>query len=506
MTRLDFLFLNLSSYKIIVIFGAYLAGVLCMHLNILYGLVLFILGGLVILFWGKRANFILILLVFLIFGLYRLYFEARLPSGEVSNYIDNEVKIQFQIIEVGDGKYIAKCKQLAISNDQENIKDDNAEVLMDSEQGIEHEFEDNKHVLCSGKFLIKSYDDYEYADLVTAEGRIIEINEKSRNYYYFLKVHSELQIDYALGITKSSIFPMSQINKLRIIVLERIRELYPYPESELSAGLIIGKAGNINKEFMDKMNLAGVSHIVVVSGFNISVLILTISALLISFNKKQRFILITISLVIFSLLAGMEMPVVRAGIMGITPLIIAFRGRRVDSLINLLLSAFVILLISPFALFQASFQLSFMATLGVIVLSPFIKDLIKFLGETMSATVATTLSAFIMVIPIIMTSFKTLNLTGLISNIIVLELIPLAYFSSLISLIFPLSFKSVNLFYYISDVLLKFIINASYYFSKFDSLVFDIEIKGYFVLGLYLIVITVLFERYYQNYKRNTKE
>jgi competence protein ComEC len=202
----------------------------------------------------------------------------------------------------------------------------------------------------------------------------------------------------------------------------------------------------------------------------------------------------------------MEMPVVLAGIMGITPLIIAFRGRRVDSLINLLLSAFIILIISPFALFQASFQLSFMATLGVIVLSPFIKDLIKFLGETMSVTVATTLSAFIMVIPIIMASFKTLNLTGLISNIIVLELIPLAYFSSLISLIFPLSLKSVNLFYYISDVVLKFIINASYYFSKFDSLVFDIEIKGHFVLGLYLIVMTVLFERYYQSYKRNTKE
>jgi len=225
-----------------------------------------------------------------------------------------------------------------------------------------------------------------------------------------------------------------------------------------------------NKNFIDKSTIsdfkeAGVLHVLAASGLHVGI-IASIPLLLLSLLRLNKNIIISITLVIlFAYLYLTDIPVslLRACIMfGIYAVQrIFYLDKNIFN--TLFLTAIVILLLYPYEIFNAGFQLSFGATLGILLFYNFYKKSFSYINNIVASPLALTLSAQVIVIPVIAVHMKELNLAGIISNIIVVPLIAaglvtsiaasfLAYFSTAASglagymtnLIFDLSRYIVN--------------------------------------------------------------
>ena len=222
-------------------------------------------------------------------------------------------------------------------------------------------------------------------------------------------------------------------------VLERIREKMvgvferhlPAKEAALVAGIVLGDKKGISGDFYEQMVNSGTVHIAVASGFNLMILSGSLMSWLFWVVKRSWATVVGIGVAgIYTLMAGAEPPVARALVMVSLLLIGAVLGRRQSATWALLLTALVMLMFDVSLINSASFQLSIMASVGLMWLEPLIMkyfetkessviQLFSRLGVTTSvATMLTTM-------PIIWWHFGRVGLMGIISNVLVLPLVPM---------------------------------------------------------------------------------
>ncbi len=222
-----------------------------------------------------------------------------------------------------------------------------------------------------------------------------------------------------------------KITALREKMVDRYRRCLPPRESALTAGIVLGYQEDIEREFYDQMVKSGTIHIAVASGYNVMLVGETVLSLAFFFWRRKRATIVAIAVMIFyAFLAGGEPPVIRAVIMAMAVLGSACLGRRVLSLWILLLTGAVMVLFQPEIVGQVSFQLSMMASLGLMGVEPWLRRLLAgeherlagWLGET---GVLSTLSTMGATLPIIWWHFGRMSLIGIVSNILILPLIPL---------------------------------------------------------------------------------
>ena len=144
--------------------------------------------------------------------------------------------------------------------------------------------------------------------------------------------------------------------------------------------------------------------------------------------RRVIFWIIGICLILFTLIAGAGASVVRAAIMG-GLLILAKREGRLYSIANaIVLAGAVMLFFNPYLLrYDAGFQLSFLATFGLVYLAPYLEKRFTRLPEFLSirSNSAATLSAQIMTLPIILFDFGRLSLIAPLANVLILPVVPL---------------------------------------------------------------------------------
>ena len=224
-----------------------------------------------------------------------------------------------------------------------------------------------------------------------------------------------------------------------------VNRVIPQPEAALANGLLLGGSGRLTDEWKDKFAQTGMSHIVAVSGFNVTsianyLMILGIAA---GFSRKRSFWLALAGIVLFVLLIGWPASAVRAGLMS-GFLLWAIKNGRLGNAVNAILSAaFLMLLFNPLLLrWDIGFQLSFLAALGLVLWAPFWEKhfVKKFRAFGLSEIFFLTLSAQIFVWPIIFINFHNLSLVSFVANLLVLGVLPLTmslvFFTALGSLIF----------------------------------------------------------------------
>jgi competence protein ComEC len=174
----------------------------------------------------------------------------------------------------------------------------------------------------------------------------------------------------------------THLEKFRMNLKKLIRDNSLSPDGEIIQAMILGDQKEIPKDVMEKFNKTGTSHIIAISGFNIGI-IAVISMILIRLIMKSssylllRFnmnivstVIAIVPVVIYTFIAGMGMSVVRATIMAVTFMIAIILGKERDLYNTLALAAFIILVITPHALFDISFQLSFMAVWSILFITP----------------------------------------------------------------------------------------------------------------------------------------
>ncbi|MDO8183557.1 MAG: ComEC/Rec2 family competence protein [bacterium] len=234
----------------------------------------------------------------------------------------------------------------------------------------------------------------------------------------------------------------------------RLEKLLPEPESSLLAGLVVGEKQALGKEWNDRFRTVGLSHIVVLSGYNLSIVakyILIIAGLFLS--KNLSLLAGAGGIVAFAIMVGGGATVLRASVMALIALLARATGRLYQATIALIMAGVLMLLWNPQVLvYDLGFQLSFLATLGVIhgpvLLAPYFSKLTDRWG--VKDILLTTLSAQIIVLPWILYTTGNLSLVALPANLLVLPVIPATMlFGFLTTFISPLAFIAHLLLAYI---------------------------------------------------------
>lgn len=221
------------------------------------------------------------------------------------------------------------------------------------------------------------------------------------------------------------------IIKLKNKLEENINEVIPEPEAALAKGLIIGGSSQLPKKIQENFSKTGMSHIVAVSGYNVTIIAeyLIWFFIFIGFWRKQAFWFAILGIIIFVAMIGFPSSAVRAGVTGGLLLWAMKNGRLANSYNAIVFAGAVMLAVNPLSLhWDIGFQLSFLAALGIIACVPFLEKIFirkhKALG--FSEIFFLSLSAQIFVMPIIFYNFHIFSVVSLFANLLILPIIPLS--------------------------------------------------------------------------------
>ncbi len=203
--------------------------------------------------------------------------------------------------------------------------------------------------------------------------------------------------------------------RLRSSITDKITELFPQPGSALLNGILVGDDSLMDEDFSNLYRSIWLSHITVVSGSNIAAVLAILGLLLAKLSQYLKIIISLLWVGVYVLLVGVDPPGLRALVMGSISLVALAYGDRVDSFRILLFTAVVLTLLSPLSLiYDAGFQLSFLATLGILVSIRVFKKrgiLLQALGVSIFAGIWT--------LPISIGTFWTFHLWSIPANILV---------------------------------------------------------------------------------------
>ena len=220
--------------------------------------------------------------------------------------------------------------------------------------------------------------------------------------------------------------------------LSTVGAMLPEPEASVLAGILLGVGHGIPKDLEEQFSITGATHVLVISGSNIVFLAGILTAIghhLVGKQKATPFVLAGITM--YTILVGADAAVVRAAIMGGLYVLALHYGRQSHALISLMVAVSAMTLFDPRTLWDVGFQLSFAATLGLILLvSPMQEGLESWLRKWLSETgvkqalnvlndaLIVTLAAQITTTPVILYTFGRLSLVSLLTNFLILPAQP----------------------------------------------------------------------------------
>ncbi len=286
---------------------------------------------------------------------------------------------------------------------------------------------------------------YCYGDKIEVVGKLEKPNNFDESFDYISYLGKD-GIYYLIRNPKINLvssgngsFLKSLLFEIKKSFIEKTVSIFSEPQSSLLAGLLIGAKESLGGELLEKFRIVGLSHIIVLSGYNLSVIAsATIGFFSYFFSLSLSSILGSISIVLFTLMVGGGPATIRAMIMALIILLAKVTGRMHEASWALVLAGLMMVVYNPKILvFDMSFQLSFLATLGLIYLSPLIKEKIKFLPENFQfrELVATTLGAQLATMPLIIYKIGEFSLVSLFANLLVVVLIPATMFFGFFSVV-----------------------------------------------------------------------
>jgi competence protein ComEC len=210
-----------------------------------------------------------------------------------------------------------------------------------------------------------------------------------------------------------------------------INSYLPDPQAALLNGIIWGTPVKTSKVFYHQLQTAGLLHLVVLSGMNITILGNMIAVMTHGLPIRISLFLALCGITVFTLFVGPQPPIVRAAIMGGLGLIATLYGRRKTAIVSLLISVVCIAIIRPDWITTISMQLSVGATLGIILFGSGNAD-----DSSLVKDLHTSLAAQIFTAPLIFIYFRQVSLISPIANLLVSPLVaPLMVFGFVTSIL-----------------------------------------------------------------------
>ena len=211
--------------------------------------------------------------------------------------------------------------------------------------------------------------------------------------------------------------------------LHGVQRLLGEPDASLAGGITVGAKQSLGMKLLDAFRRVGLIHIVVLSGYNVTIIAEAILRFLTFLPRRTALVLSIIAISAFALLTGAGATIVRASIMAILALIARATGRTYTLTRALFLAGTIMLIVNPrILLFDPSFQLSFIATLGLIYIAPYIERRMLWIPERLGLReiVGATIGTQVAVFPLLMYMTGMISLLSLPANLLVLPIIPLS--------------------------------------------------------------------------------
>ncbi len=297
----------------------------------------------------------------------------------------------------------------------------------------------------SGLLLVRVFQDgdWHYGDMVRLRGHL-ETPPQGSDFSYRDYLARQGILSY-MPDGEVTLLPFSGGNPIlqrlysfKAFATTRIYKIFPDPEAALMAGILLGNDNGIPASLEQAYKNTGTAHIIAISGFNIAIIsgvfLFLFTRLL---GRIKGAIVALIGIVVYVILVGAGASVVRAAIMGGLSLFASQVGRRQHGLNSLALTAAVMAMINPNVLWDVGFQLSFAATLGLVLYAtPFREYAIHILSrfnlpvsaeriaKPLSEYFLFTLAAQVTTLPIIAYQFRQISLVSLIANPFILPVQP----------------------------------------------------------------------------------
>ncbi|MFH0803562.1 MAG: ComEC/Rec2 family competence protein, partial [Candidatus Tagabacteria bacterium] len=289
-----------------------------------------------------------------------------------------------------------------------------------------------------------------------------------------------------------------QLFSIKEKFIENLSAIIPEPNSGYLAGLTIGGKKALPRDLQEEFRKTGVIHIVVLSGYNVTIVAYAIMKILSFLPQIFGMSLGMLGILLFALMAGASATVVRASIMAVLVLIAKATGRIYQITIALLAAGFLMILHNPKILrFDASFQLSFLSTLALIYVSPIFEKKLSFvpkkfqLREISSATISTQ----IFVLPFILYQMGLFSAVALPVNLLILIFVPITMFFGFLSggIGFISHFLAIP-FGWLAYALSSYELWIVNIFSKLPFAAFNISISFWLMLLIYIIYAIIFFK------------
>ncbi len=348
----------------------------------------------------------------------------------------------------------------------------------------------------------------EYGDIIFVSGKINIPEKPTFPYIFDYNLYLQRENIYTLFYQQSFEFIEKQPNKIKQLsfkirdgIENRIDEFFKEPVSSILKSMVTGNKTSLDKDIKEDFINTGLIHILVISGLHIGfcAAIFMFCFKLLGLKSNYIYLLTIPTLFFYTLLTGANPPAIRAAIM-FSCLLVALMLNREPLVYNALaLSALIILIFNPQSLFTASFQLSFLATFGILYLYPKfnvcfgrIKNkYIHFIWDI----ICVTLSAQIALIPLLIFYFGKLSIISFVLNLIIVPVIPL------IICLFFMFYISTFISYYVSlsislllSYLVKFILYIINYSASLDYSVAFFAVPSITMILFYYFSIYVMFE------------
>ncbi|KNF09370.1 DNA internalization-like competence protein ComEC/Rec2 [Gottschalkia purinilytica] len=407
----------------------------------------------------KRRNYIFLWILFLLLGNMAGY--NHLNKSELDRFSDEKVSlkgvVKNEVVKSkGYEKYVIEVSNITYKNKHYNVKE---------------------------KLILTIYDnsDIRLGDNILVRDKI-KVPKENTNPMLF---------NYKLYLQSNDIFTIMSTNKYSVNIIkrnnlskgERISQKFKKKisfildknldteNSSIIKSIILGDSTYLDENTQNKFRNLGIAHVLAVSGLHIGIIFAFILYILnfLKVHRKIASILAIILILIYGYIIGYPPSVVRSSVMFSLLIVSTITYRRYDSINILALSAFIMLIYKPLWLFNMGFQLSYVATLSILLFNSKVKKIFsnkfRFLADILSPII----SVYIGMLPISLYYFNSLQIISILSNLV---LVPLLSLSLIISFIMIITYLMSSI---VSNVIGYFINILLVIFTKSMNLVHNLS-------------------------------
>ncbi len=329
-------------------------------------------------------------------------------------------------------------------------------------------------------------------------GQVIQIQGKLRTFSFpdgkkiFTMYHPKISLQ------EDSSNPIAAVaNTIRLRTRALYTSILPPVPSSLLMGMVFGANEKFPDDFRKALQATGVLHVIAASGMNVTFVSSALLFLLGLFMRRRVALVFgCMGIIFYVFLVGFQPSILRASIMGILAFGASLLGRQNIGIVALLISGYGLLIWQPIFLADVGFQLSFLATLGIMLLKPVLDQPLRMfgkIGEGLGESVTTTTAAQLGTLPVLLSVFGQVGVLSILVNALVLWTIPFIMVFGSLAAIAGLFIPQVGqLFLYPAYPFLVFFEMIVSFFGKSNLVISGVALPTAVWVGYYLLLAAVV--------------